>query len=41
MSPKLGATMARKPPSASAHAACSRELPQPKFAPAMRIAAPA
>ena len=38
---RTGAMMARKPYSASAQGACSRELPQPKFAPAIRIVAPA
>jgi len=40
MSAKLGAMTARKPKSVRAQAACSRELPQPKFFPAMRIFAP-
>src|SRR5215472_15483954 len=34
MSPKLGATTAWKPKSCSAHTACSRDEPQPKFDPA-------
>ena len=33
MSPNDGATMARKPHSTSPHGACSREEPEPKFAP--------
>ena len=41
MSPKLGASTTRNPSSSSAHAACSREEPQPKLRPATRIAAPA
>ncbi len=32
--------MARNPYSPSAHGACSRELPQPKLDPAIRIVAP-
>jgi hypothetical protein len=40
MSAKVGAMTARKPKSLSAHAACSRLEPQPKFLPAMRIFAP-
>ncbi len=35
-----GAMIARKPKSASAHGACSRELPQPKLRRASRISAP-
>src|SRR5213594_5224828 len=41
MSAKVGATIALKPKSRSAHAACSREEPQPKLAPATRTEAPA
>ena len=41
MSAKLGATIARKPASSSAHGACSRDEPEPKFLPAARIGAPA
>ena len=37
MSANEGAITARKPKSASAHTACSRELPQPKLARATRI----
>ena len=33
--------MLRNPYSASAHGACSRDEPQPKFAPASKIVAPA
>jgi len=40
ISAKLGAMIAWNPRSSSAQAACSRELPQPKFAPATRMAAP-
>ena len=40
MSANEPATTARKPKSASAHGACSRELPQPKFRPATRTDAP-
>ena len=34
-----GAITTRKPKSSSAHAACSRDEPQPKFRPASRIGA--
>ena len=40
MSAKRVETTARKPLSWSAHTACSREEPQPKFGPARRIDAP-
>ena len=40
MSAKVGAMTARKPYWLMAQAACSRELPQPKFFSAMRISAP-
>ena len=40
MSAKDGAMTARKPDCCSAHGACSREEPQPKFLRAMRIEAP-
>ena len=39
MSANDGAMMARKPRPPSAQAACSRDEPQPKFAPATRIGA--
>jgi len=38
---KLGAITARMPYSSSAHTACSRLEPQPKFSPDSRICAPA
>jgi hypothetical protein len=41
MSAKLGATMAVKPASSSAHGACSREDPHPKLRPASSTFAPA
>ena len=41
MSAKLGAMIARNPASSIAHGACSRLDPDPKFAPASRIDAPA
>jgi hypothetical protein len=37
MSAKLGAITQRMPKSSSAQGACSRELPQPKLSPAIRI----
>ena len=37
MSAKLGAMTQRMPKSSSAQGACSRELPQPKLSPAIRI----
>src|SRR6185295_10958120 len=37
---KSGAMMHRMPKSRNAHGACSRELPQPKFGPPIRICAP-
>ena len=37
MSAKDGAITQRMPKSSSAQGACSRELPQPKFSPAIRI----
>ena len=40
MSAKLGAISARKPYCSSAHGACSREEPQPKFLRASRMEAP-
>ncbi|MCY1495614.1 hypothetical protein D9M68_295190 [compost metagenome] len=40
MSAKLGAMMVRKPYSSSAHGACSREEPQPKFSRASSTLAP-
>src|SRR6266581_2283569 len=40
MSANDGAMMARNPYCASAHTACSREDPQPKFGPVNRIVAP-
>ena len=40
MSAKLGAITASKPSSWSAHTACSRDEPTPKFGPATRIDAP-
>ena len=40
MAPKLGATTQRMPYSASAHTACSRELPHPKLRPESRMLAP-
>jgi hypothetical protein len=41
MSAKLGAISTRMPKSCSAHTACSRLEPQPKFSRASRIRAPA
>jgi hypothetical protein len=41
MSANDGAITTVKPASCSAHAACSRDEPQPKFTPAARIDAPA
>src|SRR5213592_2805168 len=40
MSANDGARIARKPYSRSAHTACSRDEPHPKFAPVRRIVAP-
>jgi hypothetical protein len=40
MSAKLGAMIARKPYWSSAHGACSRDEPHPKFLRATRIDAP-
>jgi hypothetical protein len=39
ISAKSGAMMQRMPKSSSAQGACSREEPQPKFGPAIRISA--
>ncbi len=41
MSPNDGAITTSKPACCSAHAACSRDEPQPKLRPATRIFAPA
>jgi hypothetical protein len=40
MSANVGAMITRNPNSPSAHGACSREEPQPKFLPATSIDAP-